>query len=140
MDKVSDNLFIGRRVSHRERALIKDNGIVNVLDLTTEFPEVSFLRRSENYLCIPILDTKAPKYHELKTGVDWLCRAVSSGPTYVHCAFGHGRSATFVIAYMMKKDSSLEVDQAVSALKQIRPSIGLTPIQIDILKKYRAEL
>ena len=110
-----------------------------VLDLTAEFPEVGFLQR-DDYLCIPILDTTAPTTEELNRGVRFITEHASTTPVYVHCALGHGRSATFVIAYLLASGQAESVQAALSRLQKVRPGVDLHSPQLAVLEAYHCFL
>ncbi|MFH0813175.1 MAG: dual specificity protein phosphatase family protein [Pseudomonadota bacterium] len=138
--QLSENLFIGRRLTLGDRPKTAEIGIANVLDLTCEFPEVSFLKKVPNYLCIPLMDTQAPTLSQLQEGVEWIRKSVLSGLTFVHCAFGHGRSALFVVAYLLSRNSDLTVGEAINQLKEKHPRIRLTKKQIEKLHQFKTSL
>ena len=139
-NKIFDNIYLGRRLKGNEMSLVERHGIRRVLDLTTEFPEPPFMRAMPDYLCLPVLDTLAPSLDMLHKGVDWLLQKDTQLPTYVHCAFGHGRSAVYILALMIKKSPESTVEEALSLVQTIRPRVQLKKGQLDILVKYRASL
>ena len=139
-DQIGENLFLGCRLFSTDRRRIQGLGISAVLDLTCEFPEVRFLREGTVYQCIPVLDTRAPTLSELERGVEWLSNRVAKGPTYLHCALGHGRSATFLTAYLLYSDTGLTVEEAISLVTQRRPGVGIHPIQFERLQEFKESL
>jgi protein-tyrosine phosphatase len=133
-DLVDDNVYLGCRIFGRDVPQLKKLGIQSVLDLTCEFGELRALRQ-KNYLCIPILDTCAPSLDELKTGAQWIEQQSQNGPVYVHCALGHGRSATFVAAYLLSCGRADNVDTALELIASRRPKIELHEEQIEVLQQ-----
>jgi hypothetical protein len=134
-DLIAPNVYLGCRLSPRDEADITKLGIASVLDLTCEFSEIQKLR-SLPYLCIPLLDTTAPSVEQLEAGAKWIQEQSERGPVYVHCALGHGRSATFVAAYLLRSNQTQAVHEAIELIKRFRPRIGLHPPQIAILKTH----
>jgi len=131
-DHIDGNVFLGRRLTSRE-AHRCELTFTNVLDLTCEFPECRAMREAEAYLLLPTLDTLAPTPEQIRTAVVWLDEHAARGPTCVHCAAGHGRSATVVIAWMLNRDPELGLKGAIRQIKEKRPAIGLTPEQLTAL-------
>jgi hypothetical protein len=124
--EVVPGLYLGRRLGERgARRAVAELEIAAVLDLTAEFAEPDAFRRL-HYLNLPLLDKTAPTPEKLRAGVKFLQEHHGAGrPVYVHCALGHGRSATFVLAYLGKSQEWL---------KQIRPGVGLAPEQLRLLE------
>ena len=132
-DQIAPSVYLGCRLNVSDKTRIEDLGIRSVLDLTCEFSETAALRNL-NYRCIPLLDTRAPSTQQLRDGAHWICERAKDGPVYVHCALGHGRSATFVAAHLMLADS-ITARQAVEKIKRVRPHIGLKLEQFAVLEK-----
>ena len=135
-DEVAPGLFVGGRLLSGDEARFKERGILSVLDLTAEFSEVHFLRSSASYLCIPLLDRSDPTMGELNVGVDYIIQRLSSGPVYVHCALGHGRSATFAAAYLLREARAGSPGAAVEMMRQKRPGIRPSEGQMRALAEF----
>ena len=91
-NQLTDKVFIGRRLLSNERPTHFDH----IVDQTCEFNE-PFHLRSSGYLSFPTLDGHF-------TAPDLLLQRVAQiaeldGTIYIHCAQGHGRTATFAFAY-----------------------------------------
>ena len=56
-------------------------------------------------------------------------------PVYVHCAEGHGRSATVVAALLLLTEQVSTVEEAISNVRQARPGVGLNRQQIALLRR-----
>src|SRR5690606_23922190 len=112
--EISPGLFLGCRLFPADEAKMTNLNIRSVLDLTSEFSEAGFLRRVPSYLCIPLLDTGAPSITELNAGIQFIQSRLRQGPVYVHCALGHGRSATFIIGYLMVVGAKQNLKEAIS--------------------------
>jgi len=134
---IAENLFLGRLPTFVDRPKIEEIGIVNVLDLACEFPEPRFLRRASTYTCVPLMDTEAPRLSQLEEAVEWISRSVLSGPTFVHCAFGHGRSVAVVTAYLMSEDPALTVEGVVRRLKNSGQRVHLSANQVKQLQQFK---
>ena len=129
--------FLGCRLNASDRAAIERLQIRSVFDVTSEFGETAFLRKL-NYRACPLLDTNAPTIDELKSGAQWIADAAQSGPVYVHCALGHGRSATFVAAALLLSGRAQNASSAVEIVRQQRPHIGLSRAQRSVLQQLGA--
>lgn len=138
-DHIEDNVYLGCRLSHRDRRLIEQLHLVSVLDASCEFEEVCALR-SLAYYCIPILDTQAPSLTALTAGAEWIVQQSQDGSVYVHCALGHGRSATFTAAYLLLSGKAHSVQEAILLITAKRPAVKLHPSQIARLEQFAAEL
>ena len=136
-DTVAPNLFLGRRLSACEARRLGP-GWVAVLDLAAEFAEVASLRAVAAYASFPVLDATAPSLADLAAAVSWLRVQTQRGPTFVHCALGHGRSATVVAAYLLATDPAATPDSALEAIRAVRPGVALNAPQRARLAEYAA--
>jgi len=134
-DRIDDNIILGCRLSRGDQSAIQELGVAAVLDLTCEFAELPTLRR-QRYYCIPLLDTYAPTLAQLEAGVAWVQENARHGPVYVHCALGHGRSASFVAAYLIAIGKANTPAEAEAAIRLLRPKIGLGEQQAAVLEEY----
>jgi protein-tyrosine phosphatase len=132
--EVVPNLHFGRRLTTGE---VRRAAIVwqAVLDLACEFPEAAPLRRVAAYRSLPVLDATAPSPAGLQAAVAWLTAAFQAGPVYVHCALGHGRSATVVLALLLTTGQVGTVKEGLALLRAKRPGVGLNRAQRALLKR-----
>ena len=105
-DRVYEDFYVGRYCM-RYPAQFPDDA-ANVVDLTAEFPARCDVIRGRNYLCLPSLDREMPPAHDLAD----FARQVEAleGPTYVHCANGHGRSALVVAMVMIMRGAAPTIE------------------------------
>ena len=136
LDEIVPNLYIGYRLWIVDYQQFISKGIKSTLDLSSEFGEVGFIRTGQNYLCIPLIDTTAPTFNQLDEAISWITARLLEGPVFVHCALGHGRSATVVAGFLLKQGIVNDVKEAVAFIKAKRPGIGLHPKQLAILEKF----
>jgi protein-tyrosine phosphatase len=121
-DEVAPGIWVGRR----PRAHELPPGIALVVDLCAELPEAPGVTEGRAYLAIPTLDAMAPPAREIARAVDAVLGA--SGPAFIHCAFGHGRSATVAAAVLVRRgDATLA--EVEGRLRARRPRIGLNAHQ-----------
>jgi protein-tyrosine phosphatase len=130
-NEISAELAVGRRLLASELSHDFDYYV----DLTSEFEEPKKIRVHTGYRCLPVLDTRCPSHGELAG----LLKEVSRGKTFVHCAQGHGRTGLFAAALLLYSGRATSADEALAALKKIRPSIGLSAEQQSFLKKWELD-
>lgn len=129
--EVRERLWIGRRLTTSEAQAGK---WLAVLDLAGEFGEVAALRTLPGYRSLPILDATAPTPEQLTDAVAWLRTALATGPVYVHCALGHGRTGTVVAAYLVSEGAT--VAEALALLRAARPGVRLNRTQLRALRAW----
>lgn len=133
---VAENLYCGRRLTQREQSLLDGIPLQGCLDLTAEFTEAQFLRSVPHYRCSPILDGTAPTVAQLQELIDWLTSMTKTGPVYVHCALGHGRTATIVVAYLVSQGLEPDIEAGLSRMRETRPGVDINPIQRQFLNVF----
>lgn len=120
--EVIPGLILGRRLWCWEARRL---GEARVLDLTAEFTEPRCMRTRAGYQCLPVLDNGCPALEQIEAGVAWLREHHPRGRVYVHCAAGHGRSATIVAAYLLSMGMAASVAEVTALLKSKRPRVYL---------------
>lgn len=125
--EVAPRLWLGRRPLLHELPPNTDL----IVDLTAEFFVSPGILHGREYLCLPTLDCTAPDETLFRAAVarvaDW------PGTVYIHCAAGHGRSATFAAAVLAARGLAPDVAAAVRMLRTVRPGVGLQPSQRALL-------
>jgi len=135
-DEVLPGLFLGSRLCWRDESRFGKLNACAVLDLTSEFGEVGFLRKAPAYLCIPLLDRTAPSFAEFEAAIGFIREQLLRGTIYVHCALGHGRSATVVVAYLVATGKFANIDEALAHIQSKRPGVGLNTSQSRALRGF----
>jgi hypothetical protein len=120
--EILPGLYLGRRLWQRDARRL---GEARVLDMTGEFTEPRCIRKREGYCCLPVLDNGCPAPAQIRAGVAWLMENHARGRVYVHCAAGHGRSATVVVAYLLTIGRVRSVEEGVALLRSKRPRVYL---------------
>jgi hypothetical protein len=134
-DEIAPGLMLGRYRFPGEAAP-SDLGAGAVLDMTCEFPRIPDHGLEEAYHLIPLLDSTAPTPGQLQAAVDWIQTHRESG-VLVHCAAGHGRSATVVAACLLAEGTATSVDDAVGMVRAKRPGAQPNRGQREALEAFR---
>lgn len=126
--EIANGLTFSRRPSRRA---LTDN--LAVLDLAAEFARVPSSVRA--YKSLPLLDGLPVPTEALNEGVKWIDSQLERGPVMVHCALGHGRTGSIVIAWMLTHAQADDVDDAIAKLRRLRPAFGISPAQREQLMR-----
>lgn len=129
---VTEQLVVGRRLLPFEI----DGQFDNFIDLTAEFTEPSYIRRSPSYRSFPILDGAAPSPEALRTAV----ASLRPGRTFIHCAQGHGRTGLFALAVMLSSGIARNVAEGLRTLSAVRPGICLSKEQHKCIQIYAQKM
>jgi protein-tyrosine phosphatase len=121
-NEVLPGIWVGRRPAAGE---LPPN-IAIVVDLCAEFPAARGVAQGRTYVTIPTLDATAPTPDQIARCVDQI--EAAGGPAFIHCAFGHGRSATVAAAVMIRRGAATLAD-VEAKMKAQRPRIGLNAVQ-----------
>ncbi len=131
--EIRPGLWLGRRLLGREAEFFISNHAA-VVDMTSEFSENSALLANP-YLCLPLLDRTAPDVKQLEEAIFFIGRHLPERPVFVHCAVGHGRSATVVAAWLLRQDRTPDVNAVIQEIRTIRPGVNLHREQSSVLQK-----
>jgi protein-tyrosine phosphatase len=121
-NEVAPGVWVGRRPRRHELP----PGIAIVVDLCAELPAGPGVAEGRRYLAIPTLDATSPTPEQIARAVDAMLAA--GGSAFVHCAFGHGRSATVAAALLIRRGDAT-LDDVEHLLQARRPRIGLNAQQ-----------
>ncbi|WP_437966577.1 dual specificity protein phosphatase family protein [Sorangium sp. So ce260] len=127
-NEVAPGLWVGRRPFAHELPA----GVRLVVDLTAELPAAPAIRRHPGYVCVPVLDGTGPELAALR---ELLRRLRDEDGVYVHCASGHGRSATLATALLLDRGPAARVEEVEAQLRQRRPGIRLSAAQRELLRR-----
>jgi protein-tyrosine phosphatase len=121
--EIVPGMWIGRRPLPRELP----SAVTLIVDLTCEFRELVGVRTSRTYICLPTLDSMAPRPVDLCRAVDVVAKW--EGPVFIHCAAGHGRTGMFAASVLVARGLASDVAAAIKMLRAVRPGIRLNPAQ-----------
>jgi protein-tyrosine phosphatase len=131
--QIAPGIWLGRRCFAHELP----PEVELVVDLTAEFAEPRQMREGRAYICVPTLDASVPSLEAFQKLIQRIIDF--EGQTYIHCALGHGRSATVVIAVLVARGNALSLDQAEQRVKLARPGIGVNTAQRHLLQHWIAQ-
>jgi len=79
----------------------------------------------------------APSLDAMQKSVEWAVDKLNEGcALLVHCAHGHGRSATVLGAILIEIGEAENVDDAVKVMKKGRPRVRLNQKQQKALNEW----
>ncbi len=142
IQKITSGLYLSRRLLSRDLEELKSKEISCIVDVTAEFAglEGALNNGDFQYLTIPVLDHKTPSLDELHHALNWIDTQRSLGRSVViHCALGRGRSVFVVAAYLLTKDSTLTVQEALKSINDIRPTANLNSTQLKALENLHRD-
>lgn len=126
-NEVAPGIWVGRR----PRAAELQPDIKIVVDLCAELPAARGVTDDRSYVSIPTLDARSPSPEQIADAVDRVLAA--NGAALIHCAFGHGRSATVAAAVLVRRGEAT-LDSVEALMKTSRPKIGLNGNQRAALR------
>jgi protein-tyrosine phosphatase len=133
-NEVAPELWVGRWPG--ARALPERVDVV--VDVTAELPAHKTLTGSKRYVCLPALDATVPDESAFCSLVEEL--ASERGGVFVHCAFGHGRSAMVAAAVLIARGLAHDADSAERWMRRSRPRVGLTGLQRSHVERFAARV
>lgn len=136
-------LFVGSSGAARNVKGLRKRGVTHVVNASAIVP--CYFMNNPNgafsYLKIPIFDDGSVDIVSYFEEVHAFMEQGLSGHggVLVHCCAGHSRSVAFVMSYLMWK-KGLDVDEALRAVQEVRPSAMPNEGFMNQLAVYGAEL
>ncbi len=132
-NQITPHLLFGRILRDEEARRLVGSGVTAVLDLTPECNEARPLRELA-YENIQVLDWTLPDARGLRRALSFIEEHSRSGKVYVHCALGFSRSAGVVAAYLLESSRASTVEEAVEAVRKVRPQVVITSSWLRLLR------
>ncbi|MCK9460485.1 MAG: dual specificity protein phosphatase family protein [Proteobacteria bacterium] len=119
---------------------LKEKRITLVVTLTeAPLPAQPFASRGIALVHIPMRDFSAPSSERLAEFVGRASAHIAGGGRVaVHCAYGLGRTGTFLAAYLVHEGSTARA--AVAQVRDLRPGSIETASQVAAVQAYEASL
>jgi hypothetical protein len=135
-DRVGIGIYVGR-YPIRFPSEFPAN-IASVVDMTAEFPARPDVVQGRRYAVVPALDCTMPDPRAL------IAAAVEvntwTGPVYVHCANGHGRSSCFAALLMLQRGEAASWREAFAMMARVRPWVSLHDNQAKLMDFVEQEM
>ncbi|HMN60188.1 MAG TPA: dual specificity protein phosphatase [Anaerolinea sp.] len=136
--EVTPQLYVGPQYRKNGLDYLKSQGIQAVVNLRIEKDDAKLGLAPANYCYLPTVDDEAPSPEHLEQGLRFIAGMISRGErVYIHCGAGVGRAPTMAAAYLISTGMSL--DQALGAIRKVRPFIFITPPQMQALAKFEKQ-
>ncbi len=137
---ITNQLAGGRApMSYDELASIKEQGIDAIVNLCGEFTDLHKIEEEAGFevYYLPTPDEQVPALQDMEKALEWLDEAIYLGKkVLVHCRHGHGRTGTFISAYLLRRGLSLK--KAEKLLKNTRAN-PTNFSQWRLLRKYHKQ-
>ena len=126
-------------MSYEELDSIRKQGIDAIVNLCGEFTDLHEIEEKAGFevYYLPTPDEHAPEMAAMERALEWLDEAIYLGKkVLVHCRHGHGRTGTFVSAYLVRRGLGLK--KAEKLLKNTRAS-PTNYAQWKLLRKFNKQ-
>lgn len=141
LNPIGTGLYIGRLPFPSERAGLRAAGVDAVLNLCWEFPGLSGIDRDPRFesFWVPILDGAAPTDRQFDEAARWVAARRAEGRcVLVHCAQGHGRTATIAAAVLVRLGLAEDDEEALAIIRAARPLARPSRGQRSVLRRHLA--
>lgn len=110
---ITDQLAVGYApMSYAELDSIREQGITAIVNLCGEYCDLHEIEEKSGFevYFLPIPDECAPDMESMEKALEWLDEAIYlNKKVLVHCRHGHGRTGTFVSAYLLRRGLGLKL-------------------------------
>jgi dual specificity MAP kinase phosphatase len=138
VSQITPQLHVGGQYKRRGWPELARRGVTAVVNMRIEFDDNEAGIAPRDYLHLPTVDDDAPSLDHLRQGVEFIERNIrAGGGIYIHCKSGVGRAATMAVAYLI--DTGLSPDRAWATIRQVRPFVKPTPVQLAQIERFAAQ-
>jgi protein tyrosine phosphatase len=118
--------------------VLKKEGITS--DISLEEDRLDEPRGVSQYIWIPTANHGVPTADQLSFAIQTLEYLVKTKQkVYLHCKNGHGRSSTYISAYLIKTRGYTQ-EQALDFIKKHRPTAHMQDVQVQYVKEFEKSL
>jgi hypothetical protein len=139
LNQVAPGIYIGRLPFPFELSALREAGIGGILNLCWEFPRLSGTDGESGMgtAHVPILDGSPPSDRQFWEAVRWVARWRAEGRVVlIHCAQGHGRSATITAAVLLLLGLASDLELALLMVRAARPLAKPSRMQREALIRF----
>jgi protein tyrosine phosphatase (PTP) superfamily phosphohydrolase (DUF442 family) len=138
VSQITPHLHVGGQYRQRGWRRLAARGITSVVNLRIEVDDRAKGIAPPGYLHLPTVDDAAPSLEHLQAGADFIAERVARDEgVYVHCGSGVGRAATLAAAYL--SSTGLSPEEAWACIRQVRPFIRPSAVQVEQIRRFAAE-
>ncbi|MDD2466473.1 MAG: dual specificity protein phosphatase family protein [Desulfobulbus sp.] len=134
---ITDHLATGHApMSYEDLESIRTQGIRAIVNLCGEFCDLHQIEEESGFdvYYLPVADECAPDLAEMEKTLDWMDEALYlDKKVLVHCRMGHGRTGTFIAAYLLRRGFDFKGAESTMKGRNANPA---TFTQRRFLKKY----
>ncbi|NLX19414.1 MAG: protein tyrosine phosphatase, partial [Desulfobulbus sp.] len=137
MHWITDHLATGHApMSYEDLDSIREQGIRAIVNLCGEFCDLHEIEEGSGFevYYLPVVDECAPDLEAMEKALDWLDESIYlNKKVLVHCRLGHGRTGTFIAAYLLRRGFDFKLAQKTMKGRNANPA---TYEQRKFLKRY----
>jgi len=134
---ITDHLAAGHApMSYEDLDSIREQGIGAIVNLCGEFCDLHQIEEGSGFevYYLPVVDECAPDLEAMEKALDWLDESIYlDKKVLVHCRLGHGRTGTFIAAYLLRRGFDFKLAEKTMKGRNANPA---TYEQRRFLKKY----
>lgn len=142
LTRILPRLYLSGEDAVKSKSNLKSNGITHILNLTTNVENL--FEPELNYKKIRVNDvSNEDMTHCFDQSIEFIQKAFEENETnrvLVHCNAGVSRSASVVIAYLLKTGQYSSFEQAYEFLRAARPAVSPNPGFIRQLKEFESRI
>ena len=141
--KMVDNIYLGNAYNASNFNQLDEFNITTIINVTNEIPNYFEELEEFSYLNIPIDDTNSntllSSFEKANEYIKNNQQEKTKTNILIHCYMGSSRSATVILAYLVKK-YNFSLQQALELVKEKRPVVNINTKFWNDLETYFSNL